>query len=363
MARARAYRSVNMLDDEIYYGEVLKADSDKIIISGGYRETEYRGNFDYDHYGDIYGTLDEVTSLLGDSVVAEITNINRSAKTVAYYLEYGDTQDVYGYVLSGSDELFGSSYRDVLIGYRGEDVIRGNGGSDQLYGGAHSDRLYGGSGNDLLDGGTWNDRMEGGTGNDHYHVNHVRDVVVERYRAGYDTVNSSVDYKLGSSQERLNLTGTGSVDGTGNSLDNIVEGNRSDNVLKGWSGDDIVRGEAGSDAIMGGSGKDSLYGGYHADRFIFRSLDEAGIWGERDVIRDFTRDYDAIDLSQIDANTRVAGNQSFRFIENDLFDKVAGELRQDGSGVLRGDVDGDGKTDFQIELANGADLSETDFLL
>jgi Ca2+-binding RTX toxin-like protein len=163
--------------------------------------------------------------------------------------------------------------------------------------------------------------------------------------------------------ERLNLTGTGSVDGTGNSLDNIVKGNRSDNVLKGWSGDDIVRGEAGSDAIMGGSGKDSLYGGYHADTFIFRSLEEAGIWGERDVIRDFTRNYDAMDLSQIDANTGVAGNQSFRFIESDLFNKVAGELRQDGSGILRGDVDGDGTTDFQIELANGVALSETDFLL
>jgi Ca2+-binding RTX toxin-like protein len=315
-AKARAYRSVDMLNAEVYYGEVLKYGSDEIIISDGYQTTEYRGDFDYDYYGNVYGRLDEVNSLLGSSVVADITNINRSASTFAYYLDYGDAQDVYAYVLSGSDELSGSSYRDVLIGYRGEDVIRGNGGNDYLYGEEHSDRLYGGSGNDLLDGGTWNDRMEGGTGNDRYYVNPARDVVVEGYRAGYDTVNSSVDYKLGSSLERLNLIGTGSVDGTGNSLDNVVKGNRADNVLKGWSGDDILRGEAGSDMIMGGSGKDSLYGGFNADVFVSRSLKEAGIWGERDVIRDFTRNYDVIDLSQIDANTKVAGNQSFRFLED-----------------------------------------------
>jgi serralysin len=46
-----------------------------------------------------------------------------------------------------------------------------------------------------------------------------------------------------------------------------------------------------------------------------------------------------------------------------LFNKVAGELRQDGDGILRGDVNGDGKTDFQIELAEFVSLSETDFLL
>lgn len=48
----------------------------------------------------------------------------------------------------------------------------------------------------------------------------------------------------------------------------------------------------------------------------------------RDAIMDFARlQGDRIDLSQIDANSALAGNNAFRFIGTGAFSGQAGELR------------------------------------
>jgi serralysin len=65
------------------------------------------------------------------------------------------------------------------------------------------------------------------------------------------------------------------------------------------------------------------------------------------------REGDLIDLSEIDANTLLAGDQDFRFIGTKGFHDKAGELRYvtDKSNTwVQGDVDGDGKADFMIHL-------------
>ena len=54
--------------------------------------------------------------------------------------------------------------------------------------------------------------------------------------------------------------------------------------------------------------------------------------------------------------------QAFDFIEADAFSGTAGELRY-ASGVVRGDVDGDGTADFAIEVRNSPVLIADDFLL
>ena len=74
---------------------------------------------------------------------------------------------------------------------------------------------------------------------------------------------------------------------------------------------------------------------------------------KRDVILDF-ESVDIIDLSRIDANVQKGGNQKFKFIDDDPFGGHRGELRF-ANDVLSGDVDGDGKADFQIQV-NGADV-------
>jgi hypothetical protein len=58
---------------------------------------------------------------------------------------------------------------------------------------------------------------------------------------------------------------------------------------------------------------------------------------------------DIIDLSDIDANQNVAGNQAFTFVGDAAFSNVAGELRATAN-LVQGDVNGDGIADFQINL-------------
>ncbi len=138
-----------------------------------------------------------------------------------------------------------------------DNVITGNAGANILTGAGGADVLVGGGGDDTLDGGTGADRMEGGAGNDSYVVDQVSDVVVEdELSGGDDVVRASVSYSLGSGVERLVLTGTASINGSGNALANGIIGNGAANRLVGNDGDDTLDGGAGADILEGGYGND-----------------------------------------------------------------------------------------------------------
>jgi len=55
----------------------------------------------------------------------------------------------------------------------------------------------------------------------------------------------------------LTLTGTATINGTGNHLDNVLVGNSGANVLTGGRGNDILDGGAGFDRMLGGAGNDT----------------------------------------------------------------------------------------------------------
>ncbi len=125
-----------------------------------------------------------------------------------------------------------------LVGTEDTDYFYGNVTNDTLFGLGGDDILSGGAGNDILDGGIGADRMTGGTGNDLYAVDNLSDVVVEQAGQGTDTVQTSLTYVLGANLENLILTGSFAVNGTGNSLNNILTGNSAVNVLTGGAGND-----------------------------------------------------------------------------------------------------------------------------
>ena len=54
----------------------------------------------------------------------------------------------------------------------------------------------------------------------------------KRPAQGTDTVLASVTYTLGANVENLTLTGAADINGTGNTLDNVLTGNAGNNVLE-----------------------------------------------------------------------------------------------------------------------------------
>jgi Ca2+-binding RTX toxin-like protein len=127
-----------------------------------------------------------------------------------------------------------------------------------------------GSGNDTLFGGLGDDTLKGGGGADTYFVNSTGDVVVEGTDpyflpggagAATDTVNSFVTFTLVSGVENLVLDArSGNVNGTGNSLANIIQGSDGNNIIDGGAGNDTLSGGLGSDTLRGGDGNDDLNG-------------------------------------------------------------------------------------------------------
>lgn len=117
-----------------------------------------------------------------------------------------------------------------------------------LTGGAGDDALLGLGGDDVLDGGIGADLMVGGFGNDTYRVDNAGDVITEE-GIGTDLIVSSVSYTLVNLAENMTLVGTGAINATGNTLNNILIGNDSDNILDG---------KFGADTMIGGDGNDTF---------------------------------------------------------------------------------------------------------
>ena len=109
--------------------------------------------------------------------------------------------------------------------------------------------------NNILVGNSAANTLTGGAGDDTYLVG-TGDTVVEAVNAGNDTVQSSATWTLAANLENLTLTGTAAINGTGNTLANVVIGNAGNNVLTGGDGNDTLSGGQGNDVLNGGMGND-----------------------------------------------------------------------------------------------------------
>lgn len=316
----------------------------------------------------------------------------------------------------GNDLMYGNGGDDSLFGANGQDTLDGGSGRDQLFGGAGNDTYFvdgddvvaesvgqgsdvvqasasftlsanieklvligsasisgtgnnlnnvilGNSGNNYIDGKSGTDTLAGGQGDDVY-VNKDGDVIQEGTAQGIDLVMSAETFSLPANIENLVLTGSAAIDGTGNGGNNVLVGNTAANSLNGRSG---------NDGVVGGIGKDLLTGGAGSDLFIFQGvLDSATSSAGADVVADFVKGQDKIDLHSIDAFGGTSLNDSFFWKGTAAFSSATqGEVRYqkfDLSGSANDytmvwiDNDGDTAVEMAIRLTGLHNLAASDFI-
>ena len=261
--------------------------------------------------------------------------------------------------------------------FAGDDTIEGNNYSDNLRSGSGRDLVFGLGGTDSLDGGVGGDTMVGGSGNDTYIVDNIGDRIAELSGQGIDLVKSSISYSLldtdgagasGGNVEKLTLTGTNAINGTGNSLLNTLSGNIAANTLKGLAGKDTLVGNGGNDTLYGGTGNDALTGGLGADRFVFDTT--PNVTSNLDTVKDFVvgtdkivldDDFYSLGLTGTSTGVALTANKfQLGLAANDPDDRIIY-----GHGKLYYDADGSGagaQVQFAL-VATGTTLSASDFLV
>ena len=255
----------------------------------------------------------------GDTITE---NAGEGTDTVRSSVSFALGADIENLFLTGSSAINGT-------GNGGANTLTGNGGANSLNGGGGTDIMLGGAGNDtfVTDGG---------------------DTITENAGEGTDTVQSSVSFTLGANVEKLTLTGTGAISGTGNSAVNTIIGNGANNSLNGSSG---------SDTLTGGSG---------ADNFIFSTkLGSSNV----DRITDYNVAADTIRLDDAIFTVLPTGTlKSNAFVKNtsgnaaDASDRI---IYESDTGKVYYDRDGTGaaaKVHFAT-LGKNLALTSADFIV
>jgi trimeric autotransporter adhesin len=230
---------------------------------------------------DTYVVVNSEDVINETTTVGEIDTV-QFAGTAVSDLSFTLATDVENITLTGAlaTSATGNASANSMTGNAAINTLNGGAGNDTLNGGLGNDILIGGADNDSLIGSTGNDTMSGNAGSDTYSVDSLTDVVNESVAdGGADIVNSTVTFNLGvtanAGVETLTLGGTAAINGTGNALNNFINGNTGVNTLSGLAGTDTINAGAGNDIITGGAGKDTVITGTGDDTVKFTAATDS----------------------------------------------------------------------------------------
>ena len=295
------------------------------------------------------GTGDDLVDFT--DAAAGFVNVDLSKGTAS-----GDGTDT----LISIEDVIGSDGADVIVGSTAGNELTGGLGNDKLYGGGGSDILYAGTGDDVVDAGDGDDILIGGDGkgNDKYIGGKGTDTVKYTSATAAITVDLVKGTATSTAGKDAAKIGTDTLSG----IENVIAGNFND----------IVKGSTGANVLTGGLGSDSLYGGADKvrDVFDFNAITESKVGTARDKVYNFLKGTDDLDLQTIDANTKVSGDQAFKFAGTKVAANSVWYAVKDVDGstatkdiIVCGDVNGDAKADFEIGLVGVTSLTSTDYVL
>jgi predicted extracellular nuclease/2',3'-cyclic-nucleotide 2'-phosphodiesterase (5'-nucleotidase family)/Ca2+-binding RTX toxin-like protein len=342
---------------------------------------------------DLRGGID---TLNYGSTTADLT-VNLTTGVASGFTAIANIENVTGGF--GNDIITGNDLNNTLRGESGDDILDGGLGSDSLIGGSGNDTyiindtndtisdssgidtvrssiswtlgnnlenltligngdingtgnslknaIVGNTGNNILDGGNNADSLVGGAGNDNYIVDNTNDLVTELANEGIDTVLSRVTRTLEANVENLTLIGNGSLNGTGNDLNNIIIGNSGNNILDGGMGADSLSGGLGNDTYIVDNLGDS----------ITESLNQGNDLVKSSVSWTLSENLENLTLT-VSANIDGTGNSSHNVITgNDGNNILSGGFGNDSlTGGLGADilVGGFGNDTLFLGLNDGA---------
>jgi len=300
---------------------MLSGDSGDDTLDGGASDDTLAGGLGNDLYV-VDGTADAVLEMAGEGTDTVQALVNYSLSGNVENLTLISVDAISGTGNNLANVITGNSATNVLSGGDGDDTLNGGAGSDSLIGGAGNDvfvvddvgdvviesfgegvdviqasvsytlgtdvedliltgaasiigtgndlanlltgnsaanTLSGDDGNDTLNGGAGADSLVGGMGDDVYVIDNIGDLISEAENEGIDTAQSSVSYSVVANVENLTLTGTASINGTGNLLSNILIGNSTANILDGREGADQMFGRLGNDTYVVDNAADLVF--------------------------------------------------------------------------------------------------------
>ena len=270
-----------------------------------------------------------------DAVISSVTVTTLSSNVEVLSLSKGN--------INGT----GNALDNVIVGSSRNNILSGGDGADTLIGGKGNDSFYGetsASPGDDADTVAYSDATKGVT------------FSLANTLTGQNTVGSGTD-RIYDNSSIENLTGSNFNDAlTGSAIGNVIRGANGNDTIAGLTGADFLIGDGGLDLIDCGSDTD-------IDRVAYVLSSDSPVGTNRDQVSNFATGVDIIDLSVMDANTSLDGDQAFAFSDATPGSYSVWYAINGPDLVVSGDNNGDAVADFEILLKNVDQLTASNFAL